>query len=174
MPTARMSVSHPTPRAEADRGENRADDRGDRSPLPRAFRSESSSVCTAAMQIALDGPPRPTEHGPRRASDASTAGACETTTPVIASDEGAAMRDGGDGGESNSPSRTRSPGTSYRHFRPTCDFASRAPDRRGASLAIRCASRLFDVAHRSRRRRTSPNDTFAVRGGGTASMLTAV
>jgi len=51
-------------------------------------------------------------------------------------------------------------------------FARRAPNRRGAPLAIRCASRLFDVTHRSRWRRTSPDDIFAVRGGGTASMLT--
>jgi len=47
------------------------------------------------------------------------------------------MSAGGDGGESNSPSRTRSPRTSYRYFRPTYDFALRTPDRRGASLAIR-------------------------------------
>ena len=34
------------------------------------------------------------------------------------------------------------------------------------------ASRLFDATHRSRRRRTSPDDILAVRGGGTTAMLT--
>ena len=33
------------------------------------------------------------------------------------------------------------------------------------------AFRLFDVAHRSRRRSHLPDDIFAVRGGETASML---
>src|SRR5919106_3474887 len=79
---------------------------------------------------------------------------------------------GGDGGESNSPSRTRSPRTSYRHFRPTC-ASRRGPPTGGVHrLLSGDASRLFDAAHRNRRRRTSPDDIFAARGGGTASMLT--
>ena len=60
-----------------------------------------------------------------------------------------------------------------RHFRPTW-VSRRGPPTGGVPrLLSGDASRLFGVAHRSRRRRTSPNDIFAVRGGGTTSMLTA-
>lgn len=70
------------------------------------------------------------------------------------------------------PVQNRVAGDFLQVFPAYVRFASRVPDRRGAPLAIRRASRLFDAAHRSRRRRTSPDDIFAVRGGGTVSMLT--
>ena len=46
---------------------------------------------------------------------------------------GSWMSAGGDGGESNSPSRTRSPRTSYRYFRPTWGFAIARPPTGGVS-----------------------------------------
>src|SRR5438874_13466470 len=70
------------------------------------------------------------------------------------------------------PVQNRVAGDFLQVFPAYLRFATRAPNRRGAPLAIRCASRLFDVTHRSRWRRTSPDDIFAVRGGGTASMRT--
>jgi len=79
---------------------------------------------------------------------------------------------GGDGGESNSPSRTESPETSYRYFRPICASPCGPPTGGVLRSLSGDAFRLFDAAHRSRRRRTSPDDIFAVRGGGTVSMLT--
>ncbi len=59
-------------------------------------------------------------------------------------------RFGGDGGESNSPSRTESPGTSYRYFRPTCLSRCEPPTGGVLRLLSGDASRLFDATHRSR------------------------
>ena len=49
----------------------------------------------------------------------------------------------------------------------------RAPDRRGAPLAIRLTFRPFDATHRSRRRRISPDDTFTARQEEAVSVLVA-
>jgi len=49
----------------------------------------------------------------------------------------------------------------------------RAPDRRGAPLAIRLAFRPFDATHRSRRRRISPYDAFTARRERAVSALVA-
>jgi len=70
------------------------------------------------------------------------------------------------------PVQNRVPGNVLQVYPAYLALRYRAPDRRGAPFAIRRASRLFDATHRSRRRRTSPDDIFAARGGGTTSMLT--
>ena len=80
---------------------------------------------------------------------------------------------GGDGGESNSPSRTESPGTSYKHFRPTCASRCRPPTGGVLHALSGAASRLFDVAHRSRRRRIFPCDVSMAREEKAMSTLVA-
>ena len=71
------------------------------------------------------------------------------------------------------PVQNRVAGNLLQVFPAYFELRLRAPDRRGAPLAIRLTLRPFGIAHRSRRYRIPPCDAFTVRQEETVSALVA-